>query len=113
VRDELQSVLEVIRTLPAIDLPRLLGELEEVRTTALARLTAPAPVEALADRVDQDVLDVAGASAFIGMSQKWIYRHYEILPHLRLGFGKRPRLRFRRNDLSAWLEQHRMKLSKH
>jgi len=106
-------VLDVIRTLPAIDLPRLLGELEEVRTTALARLTAPAPVEASADHIDQDVLDVASAAAFIGMSQKWIYRHYEILPHLRLGFGKRPRLRFRRNDLSAWLEEHRTKHHKH
>ncbi len=108
MRQDLQSVLDAVGTLPADQLPRLLGELEEVRTTALARLTAPL-VEASTDRIDLDVLDVAGAAAFIGMSQKWIYRHYEILPHLRLGFGKRPRLRFRRNDLSAWLEQHRTK----
>jgi hypothetical protein len=81
MRQELQCVLDVIRPLPAPDLPRLLGELEEVRTTALARLTAP-PVEAPTNRDGQDVLDVDAAAAYINMSVKWVYRHQGILPVL-------------------------------
>ena len=102
-------MLEVIRTAPATDLPRLLGELEEVRTTGLARLAAPVPVEAPGDRNGEDVLDVAEAAAYIDMSAKWLYRHYTIIPHVRIGFGSKPRLKFRRRDLDLWVEQHRMK----
>jgi len=102
-------VLEVIRTAPATDLPRLLGELEEVRTTALARLSAPVPARVPSDRSGEDVLDVDAAACYIGMSAKWLYRHYTIIPHVRIGFGTKPRLKFRRRDLDAWLEDHRIK----
>lgn len=44
MNDQLQIVLEAARTLLPAELPRLLGDLEEVRTTALARLSAPAPL---------------------------------------------------------------------
>lgn len=113
MRRELQTVLDAVGTLPTTDLPRLLGELEELRTTALARLSAPLPVEASADRNGEDVLDVSAAAAYIGMSCKWVYRHYETLPHIRVGFGTRPRLKFRRRDLDVWLEEHRIKHGKH
>ena len=108
MQQELQCVLDVIRTAPATDLPRLLGELEEVRAHGLARLTAPAAVEASADRNGEDVLDVEQAATYLDMSCKGVYRHYEILPHFRVGFGARPRLKFRRRDLDAWLEEHRV-----
>ena len=111
MRQELQCVLDVIRAAPATDPPRLLGELEEIRSTGLARLSTPPPVDAHADRDDQDVLDVDAAASYIGMSTKWVYRHYAILPHVRIGFGTRPRLRFRRRDLDGWLEKR--KISKH
>jgi hypothetical protein len=113
MRQELQCVLDIVRIVPATDLPRLLGELEEVRTTGLARLTAPVPVEAPGDCNGEDVLDVAEAAAYIDMSAKWLYRHYTIIPHVRIGFGSKPRLKFRRRDLDAWLEQHRIKHGKH
>jgi hypothetical protein len=108
MRQELQCVLDIVRIVPATDLPRLLGELEEVRTTALARLSAPVPIKASDDRTGDDVLDVAQAAAYINMSQKWIYRNHSILPHLRVGFGTRPRLKFRRRDLDGWLEKHKI-----
>lgn len=106
-------MLDVIRALPATDLPRLLGELEEVRMTALARLTTPPAVEIPADRDGQDVLGVDEAASYIGMSSKWLYRHYAILPHVRIGFGNKPRLKFRRRDLDAWIEEHRIQRGKH
>lgn len=101
-------MLDVLRTAPATELPRLLGELEEIRAHALLRLTTPSPVEASHDR-DGEVLDVEQAASYISMSAKWIYRNYSILPHLRVGFGAKPRLKFRRRDLDAWLEEHRIK----
>lgn len=113
MRDELQSVLTVVRALPSAELPAFIGQLAELQAVALARLTAPVGGDSLPDRDLEDVLDVAAAAVLIGMSQKWIYRHYDILPHIRIGFGCKPRLRFRRRDLESWLDGHRVKYGKH
>lgn len=78
MRDTLQSVLTEARELPAPELPRLLGELEEIRATALARLTAPATVS----RPDE-LLTIEQASERLGMSENYIYRHSETLPFVR------------------------------
>jgi hypothetical protein len=43
MRHELQLVLMAAKELPPGDIPRLLGELEEIRVTAMARLTIPPP----------------------------------------------------------------------
>lgn len=108
MRRELESVLDAVRTIPASELPGFIGQLAEVHAIALARLTAPVPIKASDDRNGDDVLDVAQAAAYINMSQKWIYRNHSILPHLRVGFGTRPRLKFRRRDLDGWLEKHKI-----
>ena len=55
MRRELEAAIVLARTLAPEDLPRLLGDLEEIRATALARLAAPvgpAPPDELLD-VDQ------------------------------------------------------------
>jgi hypothetical protein len=52
MRAELQNVLKAVTELPPEQLPRLLGELEEIRCTAITRLSAPAPGMA------QDQLDI-------------------------------------------------------
>jgi hypothetical protein len=113
VRRELESVLDAVRTLPATDLPAFIGQIAEVHAIALARLTSPIPAAALPDRNLDDVLDVDQAAAYIDMSAKWIYRHQGILPVMKVGFGRKPRLKFRRRDLDTWLEEHRIKHSKH
>jgi len=113
VRRELETALDAVRTLPASELPAFIGQLAEVHAIALQRLSAPVPVEASGDRNADDVLDVDAAATHIGMSRKWIYRNYSILPHLRVGFGRRPRLKFRRRDLDSWLESHRINNGKH
>ena len=71
MRDELQFVLRDARELPVQELPRLLGELEEVRCTAMARLTSPAPVQSQSD----ELLDVAEAARRLGLSRDYLYRH--------------------------------------
>lgn len=71
MRIELESALTAARTLPAEALPALLGELEEVRTTALARLTAPAPQLQAPD----SLVNIAEAAEQLGMSRSYLYRH--------------------------------------
>jgi excisionase family DNA binding protein len=78
MRDELQTALSAARELPAPELPRLLGELEEIRTTALARLSSPAPVQ-----VRDELLDVKEAAARLGMSENYLYRNHGKLPFAR------------------------------
>jgi hypothetical protein len=41
MREDLQNVLRSAQELPPEELPRLLGDLEEIRATALARLSQP------------------------------------------------------------------------
>jgi hypothetical protein len=113
VRRELESVLDAVRSVPATELPAFIGQIAELQAIALSRLTSPIPAAALPDRNLDDVLGVDQAAAYISMSRKWVYRHQEILPVMKVGFGQRPRLKFRRRDLDAWLEQHRMKHVKH
>lgn len=73
MRDELKPILAQARTVAPEELPRLLGDLEEVRATALARLTAPQPA---ADQADE-LLDVAEAARRLGISEDYLYRHHK------------------------------------
>ena len=108
MRRELEPVLSAVQALPREELPSWIGGLAKIQAIALARLTEPVVVENSPDRELLDVLDVEAAASYIGMSPKWVYRRYKVLPHIRVGFGKRPRLKFRRQDLEAWLQEHRI-----
>jgi hypothetical protein len=78
MRDELQFVLRYARELPAEELPRLLGEIEEVRCTAMARLTAPVQPSGA-----DELLSVAEASRRLGVSKDYLYRHGSDFPFTR------------------------------
>ncbi len=54
----------------------------------------------------QQLLEVRDAAELLNCSEKWVYRHYRELPHILIGTGEKPRLRFRRKALLAWIEQH-------
>jgi hypothetical protein len=54
------------------------------------------------------LLDVPQAAAYLGMSSKWLYRNYARLPHIRLGAGKKPRIKFWRRDLDTFICQRRI-----
>ena len=78
MRDALEPVIALAKDLPREELPRLLGDLEEDRTTALARLTA------LAVQVGPDeLLDVEQASKRLGVSKDYLYRAHGRLPFTR------------------------------
>ena len=79
MRNELQTVLIVARELPSVELPRLLGELEEIRCTALARLTGPSLVQSQAD----ELLSAPEAARRLGISQDYLYRHHRDFPFAR------------------------------
>ncbi|MGA3090565.1 MAG: hypothetical protein ABSD75_18285 [Terriglobales bacterium] len=79
MKQELEHVLQAAQTLPATALPELLGDLEQIRVTALARLTAPAPVGSAPDTL----LNVAEAAERLGMSAGYLYRHHADFPFTR------------------------------
>ena len=78
MRAELQGVLTEARELPVDQLPRLIGDLEEIRCTALARLTVP-PSQPQAD----ELLDIQAASKRLGLSRDYLYRHHQQFPFTR------------------------------
>lgn len=83
MRRELECALAQARTLGPEELPRLLGDLEEIRATALARLGSPR-VEARPD----ELLDVDEAAKRLGCSRDYLYHHHRRLPFTRR-LGKR------------------------
>ncbi len=66
--------------LPVDELPRFLGELEEVRYTALARLSAPA--RSPSSEPDQ-LLSIGEAACRLNVSKDYLYRHGKELPFMR------------------------------
>ncbi len=71
MRAELQSGLDLARTLPTEDLPRLLGELEEIRAVVQMRIVTPA----VAAKSGEEWLDVEQVAARLHKSPDWIYRN--------------------------------------
>lgn len=54
-------------------------------------------------RPSPSLLTIAQAAGFLGMSTKWLYRNYKNLPHVKIGGGVKPRIRFRGADLDKWI----------
>jgi|ERR1019366_2694608 predicted DNA-binding transcriptional regulator AlpA len=79
MRNELQLMLLAAKELPVGELPGLLGELEEIRVTALARLTAPEPAPQQAD----ELLDIGEAARRLGVSKDFLYRNRGDFPFSR------------------------------
>lgn len=80
MRQEIQFVLRLAQELPSEELPCLLGDLEQVRCTALARLTVPAqyqPVE------PDQLLTISETARRLNVSEDYLYRHGKELPFTR------------------------------
>ena len=100
MRNELQAVLMAARELPAVELPRLLGDLEEIRCTAMARMaTPPPPAQFQAD----ELLSVTEAASRLGISHDYLYRH-----HRDFNFTRRVgrRLLFSAAGIKKYIGQH-------
>ncbi|MGC2332512.1 MAG: hypothetical protein WA581_13740 [Candidatus Acidiferrales bacterium] len=78
MRDSLKPALEHAQTLALDDLPAFLGEMEQIRVTALARLSTPVVASTPDERVD-----ITTAAKRLGVSTSYLYRN-----HGRLSFCK-------------------------
>ena len=78
MRRELEAALQLARTLPRDEIPYLLGELETIRTFALARISAP-PLETKPD----ELLDVHQAAQRLHVSPLYLYRRSQRFPFVR------------------------------
>lgn len=92
-------MLTQAKTLDPPELPRLLGELEEIRATALARLTIPAELS----RPDES-LDIDEASKRLGVSKDYLYRHWQKFKFAR---QEGRRVLFSSNGIDAHLKKSR------
>src|SRR5215472_1333424 len=79
LRPELANMLETLAQMPTSDIPALLAQLELVRTTAMLRLSGPAPISQEHD----ERIDVETAVERLGMSTTYLYRHAETFPFTR------------------------------
>src|SRR5579864_3249577 len=70
MRPELESALSQARSLATTELPRFLGELEEIRAIAFARLIGPPPV---ITQPDEELLDIAEAARRLNLSRTTLY----------------------------------------
>ena len=80
MRQELQVVLRAVREVSPEDLPALLGELEQIRYTAIARLGEPT-LPAL--REPGRLLPVEEAAHRLSISTDYLYRHADDYPFTR------------------------------
>jgi predicted DNA-binding transcriptional regulator AlpA len=100
MRNELEQALTAARTLPAEELLGLIGALEEVKATALVRLTAPA----LQPQAPDSWLNMDEASPLLHMSKSYLYRHAD-----RFSFVRREgrSLRFSAQGIQEYLSGRR------
>jgi hypothetical protein len=73
MRDTLKRALDDARNLPTEELAEFLGELERIRVTALARLSAPVAAPALPD----ERIDIAEAAKRLGVSTHYLYKNHK------------------------------------
>lgn len=79
MRRDIEAVLKLARDLNVDHLPEFLGELEQVRVTAFARLAAPVFMQPQFERQ----LEIDEAANLLGMSQDYLYRHHQQFPFTR------------------------------
>jgi hypothetical protein len=104
MRSELEIALTAARTLPPEELPRFLGDLEEIRVTALARLAAP-----VATHPQDELLHVQAAAHRLGISTHYLYHH-----HREYNFTRRvgQRLLFSSLGIDLFIKQQKARVSR-
>jgi excisionase family DNA binding protein len=80
LRQEFQFLLRAAREFPANELPSLLGDIEVIRYTALARLSAP--VCSFSGQPDQ-LVSITEAARRLNVSRDYLYRHWKEMPFTR------------------------------
>ena len=97
MRRELETAMLAARTISPEELPRLLGDLEERKATALARLIAPPAVQ-----TRDSLLDIDEAARRLCISKDYLYRNQSRFPFTRrLGRS----LRFSEQGIERYLRR--------
>ncbi len=78
MRSELQPALHLAEKLSLEEVAAFLGELEQIRVTALTRLSSPV----VASQPDE-LLDVCATAKRLGVSHDYLYRHQRKFPFAR------------------------------
>lgn len=99
MRPALEKALAEARTIPPAELPRLLGDLEEIRAVALMRLTPGAE-----SQENDELLDVNEAAKRLHVSPHYVYRNAKRFPFARR-IGRK--LLFSSAGLNAYLRRAR------
>lgn len=97
MRPQLEFALHLAETLSGEELPRLLGDLEEIRAVALARLSS-VHVESRPD----ELLDVKETAKRLHVSENYLYRNHRSLPFVR---PQGRRLLFSSNAIDTYLKK--------
>lgn len=99
LRRELEPVLSAVQVLRVEELPRLVGDLEEIKCIALGRLTTPVAQHPL-----DELLGVEEAARRLGVSVGYLYHN-----HRRLAFTRHMgrKLLFSSNGIEAYLRSRR------
>ena len=75
----LRQILQLARTMTPEELPRFLGELEEIRSTAFTRMITPAQTRTVPD----ELIDAKEAAPRLGVSVSYLYHKHKHLPFTR------------------------------
>jgi excisionase family DNA binding protein len=97
---DLHELRALVASTPIDELPAMIGELEQLKAAAWARLTIPAPV-AVAPTVDAEMLTAEQLATRYSTPKSLFYElaRRGDLPHVRLGHY----VRFRRADVEQWI----------
>ena len=91
-----------IAEVPVGDVPALLGDLERVRATLWARLTAPVPPTANGQAALDVVDDIGEVARIVRRSVSWVRKQGHTLPGFQQPGGKGTRVAWSRRELEAW-----------
>ena len=91
-----------VTDVPQADIPRLIGETEELRAQLWSRLQAPAPTATPNGNAPDRLLTVVEATEILAVDKRWLYRNADSLPFTRR-IGSRA-LRFSERGLRRWVE---------
>jgi len=98
MRRQLESVLQLARELAPDCLPEFIGELEQIRVIAFARMAVPGMV-----MKDDHLIDVTELADRLHVSPDYIYRHKSKYQSFTKSQGKR--LLFSSNGLNSYLKK--------
>jgi|HubBroStandDraft_6_1064221.scaffolds.fasta_scaffold152022_2 hypothetical protein len=99
-RAELESILELAKSLPVPQLPEFLGDLESIRVLAFARIAAPGTIQK-----DDRLIDAQELADRLHVEKDFVYRHQSQYKEFAKPQGSK--LLWSSNGLDSYLKNHK------